>query len=116
MLNEALEQNKWKPGQSGNPAGRPRGASVVEHLKQLLNVPEDKPLESGDARKIARALLQVALDPDHPKWDKAVDKVLDRIDGPLRQEIAAIIEAPKVISLEDRPEEGSDAPERPGHD
>jgi len=36
-LPEALEKNKWKKGQSGNPAGRPEGSvSIVEGIKRKL--------------------------------------------------------------------------------
>lgn len=36
-INEALEKNKWKKGQSGNPAGRPEGSvSIVEGIKRKL--------------------------------------------------------------------------------
>lgn len=32
-----LEANKWKPGQSGNPAGRPKRKSLEEVLRQYLS-------------------------------------------------------------------------------
>ena len=37
QLPEALEKNKWKPGQSGNPKGRKKGTvSVVSKIKSKL--------------------------------------------------------------------------------
>ena len=32
----------WKPGQSGNPAGRPKGETLTIKLGQLINSPEYK--------------------------------------------------------------------------
>lgn len=34
QLPEALEKNKWKPGQSGNPNGRPKGKSLKEYWRE----------------------------------------------------------------------------------
>lgn len=43
--NKSFEDSKWKPGQSGNPAGRPKGAKtgLRSRLMQMLDqeAPED---------------------------------------------------------------------------
>lgn len=46
QLGTWLEEYKWKPGQSGNPKGRPPGKSLKEWAKQfLLELPDEEKLE-----------------------------------------------------------------------
>lgn len=89
-----LEQGKWQPGQSGNPAGMKRGTEhTATRLKRLLHAvqkaknpvtketEEFTTLELMDAALIARAL----------KGDvTAYREILDRLEGrvPQKTEIA----------------------------
>jgi hypothetical protein len=73
---------RWKPGQSGNPSGMPKGArSVTDRLRRL--VIEDDDGKIADA--IARAITKAALKGDH----KFVTTILDRLDGPVVQKMQA---------------------------
>ena len=68
---------KFKPGQSGNPNGRPKkGTSLTEILRELGEVPPGK---TGKPRKevIAEKLWRLALSGD--KF--ALRYVYDRLDG-----------------------------------
>jgi hypothetical protein len=72
-----LRPYQWKPGQSGNPAGRPKGAvSIVRLMRNVLE-------ENGEeaARKIALAIIEKAKAGD----PKCAEIVLDRIDGKVTQ-------------------------------
>lgn len=40
-LHPALEANKWRPGQSGNPSGRPKKKPITEMFEQMLATDED---------------------------------------------------------------------------
>ena len=41
-----LKEYSWKPGQSGNPKGRPKGKTLKEWAKEfLMALPDDKKLE-----------------------------------------------------------------------
>ncbi|HHE46059.1 MAG TPA: hypothetical protein ENL05_01800 [Candidatus Moranbacteria bacterium] len=39
---EWLEKYKWKPGESGNPKGRPRGKSLKTRVKEILMSMDDE--------------------------------------------------------------------------
>ena len=39
-LPEALRQNLWKPGQSGNMSGRPKKKPITELFERIMNNPE----------------------------------------------------------------------------
>lgn len=73
----------WKPGQSGNPAGKPKGARHFSTLikEAITKVANDT--GTSDDILIIQALVAKAKDGDL----KAVDMVLDRVDGKAEQTI-----------------------------
>ena len=82
----------WKPGQSGNPKGRPKGTGLTDRLRKIL--------ERDDGRA-AQALVEVAvreaLKGDFRFWDR----IYDRMDGPVKQQIeASMVMAAKAIDRE----------------
>lgn len=57
--NSLANLKKWKPGQSGNPRGRPPGPDLIRLIREELAkvVTDDK----GEKRTVARKLIQVIL-------------------------------------------------------
>lgn len=46
QLPKWLEEYKWKPGESGNPNGRPPGKTLKEWAREFfVNLPDDEKLE-----------------------------------------------------------------------
>ena len=87
-----LAEHAWKPGQSGNPLGRPKGTGLTDRLRKIL--------ERDDGRA-AQALVEVAvreaLKGDFRFWDR----IYDRMDGPVKQQIeASMVMAAKAIDRE----------------
>ena len=73
----------WKPGQSGNPKGRPPGVKYVsEALRELLG--EDETL----VNRLAKSLAKRAL-----KSDTALSLVFERTEGKVTQPIEGQITA-----------------------
>ena len=74
----AKEDTRFKPGQSGNPAGRPKNAlSLVSLLRDELGAYIDK----EDAER-ARVLIRAYLDKLEGDIDGvAIRDLIDRIDG-----------------------------------
>jgi hypothetical protein len=104
MAGRPANLKPWRPGESGNPSGRPRGASITAAIRRELEIGEGDDLSRSQATQIARRLIEVAQDPSHPQWSKAVTVILDRIDGPVSREvIAPSILPPKVIRFGERP-------------
>jgi hypothetical protein len=68
----------WKPGQSGNPGGRPRKRLIDRELEELLS-----DSDSSLANAIARALLVRARKGDL----KAIQLVVERTEGRPRQAV-----------------------------
>lgn len=65
-------ESRWKPGQSGNPTGRPK-ALVSRHVRRLLRQAGDE-----EAKHLALALVEQA------KKDPAMMRILlDRMEGPV---------------------------------
>lgn len=90
----------FEPGYSPNPGGKRKvhTSSILAELRKLM----DEEIETPQGRKrmaevIARAAVAAAA-----KGNSAVLKeVLDRLEGPVRQEIATTVtESVKVIELE----------------
>lgn len=81
--------SKWKPGESGNPNGRPpKGEALTEILKEKI-----------DKEAIAEKLIELAMDGDFP----ALKYVYDRIDGSPKQTIDATVQnLPELIRFDDQ--------------
>ena len=70
----------WKPGQSGNPSGRPREKAFADMLRLALKEPDkDGKLK---LRKIAEKLIECAIKGE--SW--AIQQIGDRLDGRPHQE------------------------------
>jgi len=75
--------NRFKPGESGNPAGRPRATLLSEALReQLAEVLPDMD-ERTVAESIARSMIQVALKGNV----MAAKEIADRTEGKPKQAI-----------------------------
>lgn len=75
-LPPALRERLWKPGQSGNPSGRPR--KITNHVEKLLSakLPNDK-----RQRTYLQALAEEALKRAIKRSDKALEQIWDRVEG-----------------------------------
>lgn len=83
------KEHQFQPGQSGNPAGKPKGSiNMTTLLRELLAGGE---LE--EARLILAALLGKAKDGDVP----AIKLVIDRIDGLLTQTVNNVVQDDKIL-------------------
>lgn len=86
---EKQADTRFKPGQSGNPAGRPKGAlnATTRAVQALLD---------GDAEEIARKAIELAKAGDGP----VLRAVLDRI-APARKDNAISLDLPPVETAAD---------------
>lgn len=87
---ENIQGHEFKPGQSGNPAGRPKGSkSLSTVLKEMLEEEITVSIDGQPAGKkpfkevIVRRLLKAANDGDI----KAIGTIFDRVDGKAPQHI-----------------------------
>lgn len=81
------KEYQWKPGQSGNPKGRPKGTTITEQLLKLADgVPEGE--EKPRALLAAEKAWELAMAGD----DKLLKILLDRMEGPVKQIIEAQVE------------------------
>ena len=79
--NDPLKEHQWKPGQSGNPAGRPKVDSITKAIRKLLDEGiNGKALYDA----VARVAVQRALQGDHRFWQYVVErsdgKVADNVN------------------------------------
>ena len=76
----------WKPGQSGNPNGRPKGTAnriLSEALKTILKVGE--PNDELIAQLMP--LVEVSRNPDHKDFIAAQRLIWSRLQAELRHEM-----------------------------
>jgi hypothetical protein len=81
---EWLIEHQWKPGQSGNPGGRPKTKQVRDALQKLVN-------ELG-LEPAVKAIYAKASEGDV----SAFKEIADRLDGKVAQPIAGDDELPAV--------------------
>lgn len=96
------EATRWKPGQSGNPGGRPKTAPLSQACRELLAAPvPDDPEGHTYAEAIAEMLGKKAIEGDI----RAAQEIADRAEGRARQSIeiqnAALREAFDRMSSEE---------------
>lgn len=74
----------WKPGQSGNPNGRPRRKPITDAYLQLLESidPRDKKLKRTFAQRIAQAMVDQVVKNGSVA---AAAEIADRIEGKVAQ-------------------------------
>lgn len=79
--------NKWafKPGQSGNPAGRPKFTTVSEALRKLLE--EEIRKGKTGAELLAEELCNIATSGRSDIRIRAIHEIIDRVEGRPKQEL-----------------------------
>lgn len=87
MQNEPPKEHRFRPGQSGNPAGRPKGSvSIRKRLQRLVD--NDPEL----ATTIVQRYIDIALGNGSDRL-KALTEITDIIDGPLSHKVEAEVNA-----------------------
>jgi hypothetical protein len=89
-LPEAFVSAQWKPGQSGNPSGRPKKKPITEAYEKLLEDP-------ANAAEVAQALLDV-IKARSKGTVHAAKEMADRVEGPVTNKL----ELSGEVSLADR--------------
>ncbi len=70
----------WKPGQSGNPAGRKRGSvSITSAIKRVLS----EPLPKDEKRRLVDLFAADLVEAARKGNGTAIREILARIDGPI---------------------------------
>jgi hypothetical protein len=86
---------KWKPGESGNPAGRPKGSlSLTDILRRQLQ----ETLQDGSKLEKAEALVAKLIAVASGGDMQAMKLILDRLEGSPRQAIDLSGSAPAFPS------------------
>jgi hypothetical protein len=80
----------WKPGQSGNPAGRPKGTrSLTTLIRDYLEKEHDNGLTKG--QYIAKRLVELSCEGE--QW--ATKELLDRMEGKAVARVEQSIDIPQ---------------------
>jgi predicted transcriptional regulator len=82
-------ETRWKPGQSGNPKGRPKSITLSEAYRKMLSqVDETDPERRTRAEVLAEQMYIKASSGDV----SALREIADRVEGKARQTIALSVE------------------------
>jgi len=83
---------QWKPGQSGNPAGRPKkGDTITSQVQEILEQTDSKSGKTH-ARLIAEAMVKLAL-----KDSQVLKELLNRCEGKVTDAIDMRTEAVSIL-------------------
>ena len=72
--NSHLKQYEFKPGESGNPGGRPAGKSITAELRKMID-------EGNTAEDIAKVLIDLAKSIGTRGQVPAIKELLERTEG-----------------------------------
>ncbi|HEY1649537.1 MAG TPA: DUF5681 domain-containing protein [Terracidiphilus sp.] len=96
-LHPEMKAKMWKPGQTGNPGGRPKKKLITEALENLLSEidPHDKKKRTY-ARRIAQAMVDQVIKKGSVA---AASEIADRVEGKvaMRQEHTGADGGPMVF-------------------
>ncbi len=93
----ATSGTTWRPGESGNPAGRPRrGQSFADALRAALRVKDEETKQTA-LRRVADAAVTKAIAGDMT----AVEFIANRLDGKVPDQIATSGDLHIVVSYAD---------------
>lgn len=82
-LPPGMEERKWKPGESGNPNGRPRKKPITELYERILSDPENlAQIERAVTKALSKGQMAMVLQ---------LREMTDRIEGKVMQPIEADI-------------------------
>jgi hypothetical protein len=78
-----LERHKFKPGQSGNPAGRPRTRGLIVALKSAIaeTIPDGRTIEQALADELVNEALRGR------RRLPAIAEIFDRLEGRPKQSV-----------------------------
>jgi hypothetical protein len=82
-LTPEMEAVKWKPGQSGNPGGRPKKKLITEMYEEILNDPEHiAAIKAATVKALRNGNMAMVLQ---------LREMADRTEGKVTQPIEADI-------------------------
>src|SRR5262249_8196338 len=95
-----LQPHHWRPGQSGNPGGLPRGTPKVSValMKLLRTAPEERYEPGNKADLLAMRLFKSAMQGD----TMAAREILDRIEGKPTQALQVTAQQLPTAEIVDR--------------
>lgn len=70
---------RWKPGQSGNPSGRPKKKPITEIFEKILE-------DGGNIEDISKAVMETLKTKGMAKV-LLLDKMADRVEGKVKDEL-----------------------------
>lgn len=94
-----ISPHNFKKGQSANPAGRPKGSSVTDRIRKIL---DDNNGNAADA--LAKAIIKAALKGDF----RFAKEILDRVEGKVTDKLELDGEVKvikQVLTLAEPPED-----------
>lgn len=93
-------EHQFKPGQSGNPGGRPKKKAVTEAYERIISDP-----------KVAQAIAQGIIRAARKGNVRAAAEIADRVEGKVSQDVNLNLVDDRKIAEEARKrvEEGEDA-------
>ena len=91
-----IDKHQWKPGESGNPKGRPKTDSITRAIRKLLDEGiNGEPLYEA----IAKVAVQKALQGDRHFWTY----VIERSDGKVADALTQSGEVEVIVRYADSP-------------